>query len=348
MRTRSAPPRKLEPLAEVAERVVVAIVLERAVGEVDQVAERLVGQIVLARQEQTLFPEGKRLHLSPPRLHEDALLAESTGDDEGSTEGFPDLERELEVLVSPIEVAGEEVAARENRREQADVVVRLVVAHGCERLFRASERLVVAAGCPFDPGEPAGHARGGVRVARGLVDGRRLTQEPLGDVVVRGVHGEPAGPIEESAALTEVVRQRGGPFNVLGGFACSRERFGSRRGAKERAGCLVSYRDRIGRVGDRLGRGQVVRREHLGDLVLGGKRALQVLGRGEVASPALAFRQRLVGDMAHEVLQEPVLPLLGRAWVGLQREDLLAHEPGEQRAELVLADPRDRGQPLRA
>ena len=93
MRTRSAPPRKLEPLAEVAERVVVAVVPERAVGEVDQAAEGLVGQVVLAPHEQTLFPEGKRLHFSSPRLHEDALLAESPGDDERSTERFPDLER---------------------------------------------------------------------------------------------------------------------------------------------------------------------------------------------------------------------------------------------------------------
>jgi hypothetical protein len=42
--------------------------------------------------------------------------------------------------------------------------------------------------------------------------------------------------------------------------------------------------------------------------------------------PDLAIRlcQRLVGDLAQEVLEEAVLAVLGRAWIGLDAEDLLA------------------------
>src|SRR5439155_23746198 len=36
--------------------------------------------------------------------------------------------------------------------------------------------------------------------------------------------------------------------------------------------------------------------------------------------------ERLVGDPAHQVLEEPVLPALRRPWIGLDRQDLLAHQ----------------------
>jgi hypothetical protein len=53
--------------------------------------------------------------------------------------------------------------------------------------------------------------------------------------------------------------------------------------------------------------------------------------------PALAFPlgERLVGDVADQVLEEPVLPALGRARVGLHAQHLLTHQPGQQRLELL-------------
>ena len=62
-----------------------------------------------------------------------------------------------------------------------------------------------------------------------------------------------------------------------------------------------------------------------------------MFGGGEVAHPALTLRQRLIGDVTDEVLQEPVLTMLGRAWVGLERHHLLAHERREERIELRLS-----------
>jgi len=78
-----------------------------------------------------------------------------------------------------------------------------------------------------------------------------------------------------------------------------------------------------------------VRCEHLGDLVLVREGALEMLRCSEMTVLAVTFRERLVGDMAHEVLQEPVLPALRRSWIGLHAEHLLANEAGEQRLELL-------------
>ena len=66
-------------------------------------------------------------------------------------------------------------------------------------------------------------------------------------------------------------------------------------------------------------------------------------GGGEVPGTALPLRERLVGDVADEVLEEAVLAVLGRARVGLDAEHLLAHERREQRLDLDVGA-RQRGQ----
>ena len=76
---------------------------------------------------------------------------------------------------------------------------------------------------------------------------------------------------------------------------------------------------------------EVVRCDHLDHLVLvGGERPAQGLGSGQVLRPALMPRQRLVGHMAHEILEEAVLAMLGRAGIRLDAEHLLAREGREQ------------------
>src|SRR5436305_14843159 len=51
---------------------------------------------------------------------------------------------------------------------------------------------------------------------------------------------------------------------------------------------------------------------------------------------AFVLGERLVGDVTHEVLEESVLTVLGRARIGLDSEHLLAQERVEQRLELTL------------
>ena len=69
-----------------------------------------------------------------------------------------------------------------------------------------------------------------------------------------------------------------------------------------------------------------MRSKDLHDLVVVGDSRAQVCGGREVACVALALRERLVGDVPHEVLQEAVLPVLRRARVRLERDHLFAHE----------------------
>ena len=79
--------------------------------------------------------------------------------------------------------------------------------------------------------------------------------------------------------------------------------------------------------------------EHLGHLVELGEGALQVLGGGQMAGLALALGQRLVGDVADEVLQEAVLAALRGAGVRLQGQDFLAYQDGEKRFEFGFGQP---------
>jgi luciferase-like monooxygenase len=73
---------------------------------------------------------------------------------------------------------------------------------------------------------------------------------------------------------------------------------------------------RILRIGGEFVRLDEVRRDHFCHFFVC-QRCGQMFGGGEVASFALALGERLVGDVTDGVLQEPVLTLLRRAWVGL-------------------------------
>jgi hypothetical protein len=90
-----------------------------------------------------------------------------------------------------------------------------------------------------------------------------------------------------------------------------------------------------------------VRGDDLGRLVLlRAPEREQELRRREVLRLALAPRDRLVGDPLDEVLEEGVLPVLGRAPVGLDREQLLANERRERGFELRLGQTCERAQSL--
>jgi len=68
-----------------------------------------------------------------------------------------------------------------------------------------------------------------------------------------------------------------------------------------------------------------MRRDDLDDLLVAQPLAEEA-GRSQVAGLSVAARERLVGDVADEILKEAVLPVLGRARIGLDAEHLLAHQ----------------------
>jgi hypothetical protein len=65
-------------------------------------------------------------------------------------------------------------------------------------------------------------------------------------------------------------------------------------------------------VGNGLVGSDVVGRDHLDHLVLvGNERGAQVVGRSQVTRSALALRERLVCDVADEILEKPYWPCSG-------------------------------------
>ena len=96
---------------------------------------------------------------------------------------------------------------------------------------------------------------------------------------------------------------------------------------------MLTHLGRVNGVGPGLVGREVVRRDHLDDLV-DVERARQVRRRREVADTPVAARERFVGDVPDEVLQEDVLPVLGRPRIGLQTQHLLAHQRREQRLDV--------------
>jgi hypothetical protein len=95
---------------------------------------------------------------------------------------------------------------------------------------------------------------------------------------------------------------------------------------------------RVVRIGHRVVGVEVVRGDDLDDLALlgGGECSLQVLRSREMPDPPLVLRERLVGNVPDEILEEAVLAMLRRPWIGLDPEYFLADQPGEERLEVVL------------
>jgi hypothetical protein len=86
-----------------------------------------------------------------------------------------------------------------------------------------------------------------------------------------------------------------------------------------------------------------VRRDQLGHLLaVVRERAAQVIGCRQVARPALAPREHLVGDRAQQRLGERVLAAVGRQRVGAHGKDLLANERGQRFLQLLLAESAER------
>ncbi len=88
---------------------------------------------------------------------------------------------------------------------------------------------------------------------------------------------------------------------------------------------------------------QVVARQRAGQLV--GLERLEVARRGEVADLPVALRQRVVGDLADERLDERVLAALWRARVDLLDEQLAPDErpqPRLDRCDVLARHRRDR------
>ena len=151
--------------------------------------------------------------------------------------------------------------------------------------------------------EACGDARGGARVAFGLQQLDRAQEEGASLLAVRTAPGHPPGLLEQLRLNQRADREPGSLLVVGLRFGRRSERGrAARRVGEQPAGPFADHR-RVFGVRVELVRRQVVRRDHLDDLLLGAsERLLEVRGCREVPGLALAPRQRLVGDLTKQVL----------------------------------------------
>ena len=215
----------------------------------------------------------------------------------------------------------EDVAAGEPSDQHCQVRVRRVVLQQFVCVLHQREALVESALPAHDEGEPARQTRSCVRLACALIEADRLDEQKLASLKVGRRLRCARRVLEQLGALQYVICERGRLCQIALSFARRGERLRSQGGTDEGIArpCL-----QLGvAVGCRLVCVHKMRRDDLGNLVGVGERMLEVRRGREVAHAPVALRQRLVRDVADEVLQEPVLAVFGRTRVGLLREDLL-------------------------
>ena len=95
---------------------------------------------------------------------------------------------------------------------------------------------------------------------------------------------------------------------------------------------------RVVGLGIELERREEVGGDDLGELLVAVQPLLlEIGGRRQMPRLALLARERFVRNLAQEVLEKAVLPALGRAGVGLERQDLLPQRGPPAGVELGVA-----------
>ena len=344
LRPVSHPPRERQRVVEIFERVFVPVAVERVVREEEVRAARLFCETVLEGDRELLLEQrGGFLRVSAT-VRNPCLRAERERQRLRVAVGLGEVERQLCPLGRPVEIAGAEVRVCQPSCEEREIFVRLVERDDVECALHPSEPFVEPAGEALDSGEPSRDAGGSVRVALALVQRERLLEEASRSVRIRGTHSHLARLAEERSSLGRIVREVRRVLEVPPGLGSRGQRLGALSGAHDHGLGLALDLCGVFCVGCGIVSGEVVRRDDLDDFVLVLRKcSTQVSGGGEVPGATLLLRERLVGDMPNEVLQEAVLAVLGRAGVGLHTEHLLACEGDEHRLEVDLGA-RERGQ----
>ncbi len=181
-----------------------------------------------------------------------------------------------------------------------------------------------------DPDCSAGGHRGAVAEPCPDLDGTVRKRDP--DLGPGGHPGGVGGPLQERGPLRIVAGDLDGLLEVADGLDRRPEGLGSIGGGPERDPRLA--REGVGlRAGwARLERGEVVGRQGARELLVAD--GLKEAGRREVARPALLHRERRVGDLADQGLDEPVLATFRRARIEVLMEQVRPHEHAQPGVEL--------------
>ena len=289
------------------------------------------GTFVLLGQEKRLPHQAQAL--VGPKPERQALVDERLDDDLRETEALAQLERALDVRHCLVTASLEEQEPAQLGRDCRNrLLVTTDVVRG-EGALQLGDGLLDPSRHEEDLAQPRLGA-GRLRAATaGLEDRDRLFEQSLGLVHPAAHARELSRPREGAPALDTVVGQPRRPLERPLRLERGGERGGTIGSAGEPAPRLGPDGVGVGRVGVGLVCVEVVHGDHLGDLVridagLGGEEG----GDGQVAGPPVAPRDRLVRDALDERLQEAELSALGRERVGLDGEQLLAHEASRRAA----------------
>ena len=337
LRPVSHPPHERERVVEIFERVLVPVAVERVVREEEVRAARLFCEAVLEGDRELLLEQRGGLLRVSAAVRNRCFRAERERQRLRVAVRLGEVERQLCPLGRQVEIAGAEVRVCQPSCEECEIFVRLVERDDVECALHPCEPFVEPAGEALDSCEPSGDAGGSVRVALDLVKRERLLEEASRSVRIPGTHSHLARLAEERSSLGRIVREVCRVLEVPPGLGGRGQRLCALSGAHDRG--LSHALDLCGVfcVGCGIVSGDVVRRDDLDDFVLVLREcSTQVSRGGEVPGATLLLRERLVGDMPNQVLEEAVLAMLGRARVGLHTEHLLACEGDEHRLEVGL------------
>ena len=272
-----------------------------------------------------------------------ALRHERVGNDRREVGVLGGLENPVCDLDRPAVVVAQEVRPRKLAAESDARGVGGLIGELIGGRFEEGERLSGPPRTEEGPAEGGGGSRRRRSVSELALGRDRLAEVALGCLVAPGCRGGLAGALEELGSLVRV-----------GGHGQSLVEEGEGLvGRAEGAGPLRSRSQSDARLGGNaiglrsvgavpVGR-EVVPREGSRELV--GPEALEEAGGGEMAGLAVAPRERVVGDLANERLDESVLAALRRAGVGLEGKELAPDEGAEARFELDPVDSRYRCEP---
>ena len=283
----------------------------------------------------------------PPGDHRDRLGGPAAHEHLGELQGLGDVEPALDELQPTLELAGEDVALPEPHDHERHVGVGLVVGDAGVHLLEARDRVLDPPLARVEQPDPACRPCRRMRVAY-LVPQRQGTLVVRPRVVARAAERRhlPGAAVRERLRLG-AARELRCLFEEASRLAGGTERRHPLPRGRQRPPCTLTQLLCPLRAGVEPVGLDEVRRDHLCDLVLGEARGEQA-GGGQMLLAPVTLCERVVGHLADQVLQEPVLAVLGRPRVLLQAEELLAHEAREQRLELRLGHTAERTQRGRA
>ena len=244
-----------------------------------------------------MLDQRERLLRASAVARDQSLRVQGLGQDLGQPERLGDLDRDVDPRCGELDLALEEVQPAKLGREGGEVVVGLVPREHREGTLHPLERLLQLSQPPLDLAEPRGDPGGRMGQALSLVQLQGTLVVHAGLLRSTGGPGGRAGALTEPGLGERIVGELGGPLEVVLRLLVRRQRRRPLARPGERLQRLDPDLIRVVRVRRRVVGVEVVRGDHLDDLLLAGAEGLYEMSRrsevaGSCARPSRASRRR--------------------------------------------------------